>query len=264
MAFKTLIGLLILLSSQIVFGQTQQLFENIEFTDSMKLVIMHPHFDEKDTFVKYDLIIDKKNTFDSIASLFTYGQEVTNYFNRNEPSIILLSGTKTIDRWSINPEVSSIRVKGKSYKFDTDIVLELASKYPLKYSYERIEFNSQEEFDNFQSDIIKDSTLLFMYKPNFNYDGSFDLRFTKSRKFKHPKGITEYLEPIVLKITGEKNFRISYIANSYNMSHPDQYTMTIKCKRSLFDQFEDKNAEKLDWVDEIYSATAFKNNYIQQ
>lgn len=253
--------LIITLTVHVAVGQTNQLFQDIDFTNTMRLVIMHPHYDENDTYDSYDLIIDQKQVFDSVAQLFIYREELTNFYDRAEPSIILLDGNKSIQRWSVNPKKASIRINGKSYRFNTDMIQDLASKYPLEYSTEKIEFKKPEEFEKFQSE-IQNKSFLFMYKPDFKYEGSFEVRFTRSNKFKHPKAISSYLRSQLSKLTSEDNFRIYYIANEYNMAHRDQFTMTVDSNRELYDRFNGKKSEKLDWKDAVYSATVFRELHI--
>ncbi|MFK7969276.1 MAG: hypothetical protein AB8F95_02865 [Bacteroidia bacterium] len=256
----TILTIVLILSLNAGFGQITSLFKDIEFTDSMRMVVMHPHYDDDDTYIEYDLLINKKDVFDSLAPLFTYGKEVLNYFNLKEPTIYILKGTEVIKKWSFNPERFSIRVSGKSYRFNTEMIKELAQKFPLKYEAEQKVFTSSLLFANFNTAIQHDTTFLFMFEPNFDYDGSFKLRFKKNKKFKHPKAISQYLKPLLLEITGEENFMIMYVLDDYNLAHPNQYTMTIKCKQELFEAFKDKSAKKSKWENDIYTATVFRIN----
>lgn len=252
--------LFLILTTHLSTGQTSQLFEGIDFTDSMRLAVMHPHFDKNNAYESYDLIIVQKQVLDSVAALCVYYEEVTNFYDRAEPSIILLEGNKSIKRWAINPKKASIRINGKSYRFNTDMIQSLASKYPLKYTTNKREFKSPEEFEEFRSEVYKDQSLLFMYKPNFKYEGSFEVRFTKSNKFKHPKDISPFLKSQLTKLTSKDNFRIYYKADKYNMTHPNQFTMTVDSDKDLYNIFKAKKSEKLSWEDAIYSATIFKSN----
>ncbi|MEP4534786.1 MAG: hypothetical protein ABJ004_16965 [Cyclobacteriaceae bacterium] len=252
------ITFILFFAANLAYAQNNLLFEDIEFTNSMRLVVMHPHYDERSTYESYDLIIDDKKTFDSLRSSLTYGSEVTNFWDRNEPSIILLDGDQSIKRWAINPMKASIRIDGKSYRFNTDLIQELASKYPLNYSTEKTEFTSPEEFEEFRSQVQNDQSYLFMYKPNFDYQGFFEVRFMRSNKFRHPKDIDPFLRPQLKKITSEEEFRISYVANEYNLSHRNQFTMKVDANKNLYEQFNGKKCEKLGWTDAVYTATVFK------
>ncbi len=255
---KKLLVLFLTLIALSAKGQTNSLFEGIAFTDSMKLAVMHSHTDQDDTYISYDLIIDSKQVFDSVAPLFTYGEEVANFVDEAEPTINLITGKKTIKSWSINPKNSSVRIKGKSYQFDTEKIKDLASNYPLEYTTEKKAFKSLKEFEDFKSSIQNDDLFLFMYEPNFKYEGSFQVRYKKSNKFRSPQDVSQHLKASLTEITEEDNFRIFYMFNDYNRKNRNQFTMTVESSRDLYDEFSDRKSKKLDWEDTVYSARVFK------
>lgn len=251
----TVTFLLLLFSS---YAQKSLVFENLHLNQNMRLIGMYPYYDEEKTFEEYNFIIEDLKSLDSITKIITKGQKIMNQHTRNEFNMRLYEGDKKIRTWSFNPKYSYIRINGKSYVFDAHQILELTKKYGFKYSFSKKSYNIKEQFDKDYEVLKSDPNLLFVYKPSFKFKGTFDVKFLKSVKFKHPKAISQYLRKKIGKIKKDTEYRVYYVANEYSRENPNQYTMTIESDFEVFELFEDKNAEKKDWRPKEYSATVFK------
>ena len=240
------------------YAQKSLVFENLDLNQNMRLIGMYPHYDEEKTFEEYNFIIEDLKALDSITKIITKGKEVKNQYTRNEFNMRLYKGDKKLRTWSFNPKYSYIRTNGKSYEFDAHQILELTKKYGFKYSFSKKSYQIKEQFDKDYEVLKSDPNLLFVYKPNFKFDGTFEVKFLKSGKFKHPKAISKYLRKRIGKIKKDNEYRVYYVANEYNQKNPNQYTMTIESDFELFELFEDKNVEKKDWKPKEYSATVFE------
>jgi len=242
------------------FSQESLVFDKINLNENIRLIGMYPHYDEEKTFEKYNFILEDLKTIDSISKIIVKGKEVKNQATRNEFHIRLLEGDKTINVWSFNPQYSYIRTEGKSYEFNAEQILSIAQKFGFKYTFKKKDYSSLEQFDEDYKKLRTDEKLLFVYKPNFKFEGMFNIKFPKTKKFKHPKAISEYIRKKILNDRKSSEYRLYYTANEYNIKNTDQFTMTIESNHGLFENFEEKKAEKGIWTKKNYSATIFIKN----
>ncbi|WP_415327535.1 hypothetical protein [Chryseobacterium sp. MMS23-Vi53] len=254
---KTII-LIILAASQNIYSQNK-LFKSDKFTvtDSVKIIGMYNEWDKHKTYEKYNFLITDKKVIDSLIASVEYGERGENISGRDF-NIILTNGNKVIDRWSVSPKFKNINIKGYSHQFDISILENLSKKYHFQYKWYKMEFKNEKEFNQFNSEIIKDEKTLYVNKPIFIYEGSFELQFPKNEKFIHPKAIYDYLKPEVEKIVGSKEFSISYSATEFNLKNQDQYTMTIEGPFTLFKKLKDKNSKKGKWIPAEFGAYIYE------
>ncbi|MBQ4818613.1 hypothetical protein [Aquimarina sp. MMG016] len=242
------------------FSQKKIVFEKLNLSDNIRLIGMYPHYDEEKTFEKYNFILEDLRTIDSISKIIVKGKEVKNQATRNEFHIRLLEGDKIINVWSFNPQYSYIRTESKSYEFNAEQILNIAQKFGFKYTFSKKNYSSPEQFDEDYKKLRTDEKLLFVYKPNFKFEGVFNIKFPKTKKFKHPKAISEYIRKKILNGRKPSEYRLYYTANEFNIKNKDQFTMTIESDYGLFENFEEKKAEKGIWTKKNYTATIFIKN----
>ncbi|MBW7675879.1 hypothetical protein [Chryseobacterium chendengshani] len=258
MKFKLTFAIFLFVFSQI-FSQTK-LFESIknENPDSLKIIGMYYNWDENKIYEKYNFYITDKKTIDSLISNIYYHESTKNIFEHNNFSIIVTKNNQILDRWSVSPKFENINIKGQSHKFDISILGKLAKKFPFKYNWYKQEFKNREDFEKFYSSKINEKSTLFIYKPNFIYDGSFEIQFSKNETFIHPKAIDEYLRPKLEKIAKDEKFSISYILTEFNMKNRDQYTMTVSGSKNLFNKLKEKQGIKGNWTPTKLEAQIFE------
>ncbi|KMQ64910.1 hypothetical protein ACM46_11925 [Chryseobacterium angstadtii] len=256
---KKTILFIILALSQIVHGQNK-LFksDNLTDTDSVKIIGMYPKWDKNKSYEKYNFLITDKKVIDSLIESVEYAEPTKNISEQNNFSIILTKGNKVINRWSISPKFTNININGSSRQFDISIVDNLSKKYFFKYIWYEKEFKNEKEFSKFNAEILKQEKTLYVNKPIFVYEGSFELQFPKNETFPHPKAIDEYLRPQIEKIVKEKKFSISYKLDEFNMKNRDQYTITVEGPYFLFTDLKEKNSKKGKWVPAKFIATVYE------
>jgi|TARA_B110000211_G_C13920648_1_gene482580 hypothetical protein len=253
---KFITTILILLSIS-AYSQKSLILENIDLNQNMRLIGMYPHYDKEKTFEKYNFLIVDFKVLDSLSKLLTKGKEVKNQFTKGEFNIRLYQGNKKLKTWSFNPKYSYLRINGKSYEFDANQILSLAKSYPLEYSFNKMSFKSEEEFNKKYENLKLNENLLFVYKPNFKFGGKFEVKFLKTKKFKHPKAITAYLNKYINKSRKKDEYRAYYVLTNYNKKNRNQYTMTIESDLDLFESFNIKKGEKGKWIQNEFTATIF-------
>ena len=242
------------------FAQETLVFEELDLTDNSRLIGMYPHYDEEKTFEEYNFIIEDVRTIDSISKIIKKGKEIRNQSTRREFTVRLYDGDKLLKVWSFDPEYSYIRTEGKSYEFNAEQMMEIAKKFGFTYSFNEKKYNTKDEFEEDYKELLSDDNLLFVYKPNFKFEGKFTIKFPKSKKFKHPKAISQYVEQLIGDSRKQEEYRFYYIANGYNLKHPNQYTMTMESDYELYKDLKIKKTEKGIWNKMEYSATIFMKN----
>jgi hypothetical protein len=257
---KNLFTLILLLSFLVSFSQKSPVFEDLQLNENMRLIGIYPHYDEKRTYENYNFLIEDSNIIDSISKIIVKGKEVMNQSTRQEFTIRLYDGDKKVKSWSFDPKYKFIRIAGKSYEFDANQILALTEKYGIRYNLEKRFYNTQKQFNKDSEGIKANPNLLFVYKPNFKYEGTFDISYAKTGKFKHPKAISKYLDKKIGKFRKEKEYRVYYVANDFNRKNPNQYTMTIESDFGLYELFEDNKGVKKEWKAKEYSAYIFLKN----
>ena len=239
------------------YSQESLILENIDLNQNMRLIGMYPHYDKEKTFEKYNFLIEDFKVLDSLSKLLTKGKEVKNQFTKGEFNIRLFEGDKKLKTWSFNPKYSYLRIDGKSYEFNATQILNLAKIYKLEYSFNKMSFKSEEEFNKEYENLKLNENLLFVYKPNFKFGGKFEVKFLKTRKFKHPKAIIKYLNKYINKSRKKNEYRTYYVLTNYNKKNRNQYTMTIESDLDLFENFKIKKGEKGKWIQNEYTSTIF-------
>ncbi|MFD0991481.1 hypothetical protein ACFQ1R_15385 [Mariniflexile jejuense] len=257
---KRQITFIILLLSFNSFSQKTLVLEDLQLNEKTRLIGMYPHYDEKRTYENYNFLIEDSNIIDSISKIIVKGKEIMNQSTRQEFTIWLCDGDKRLKYWSFDPKYNFIRIEGKSYEFDANQILKIAEKYGFSYVLNKKYYQTQEQFDKDYANIKTNSNLLFFNEPIFKFEGSFEISYPKTNKFKHPKAISQYLAKKISEFRTEDEYRVYYVANDYNIKNRNQFTMTIESDFRLYELFSDKNCKKGDWKTKEYSAYIFLKN----
>lgn len=256
---KKTIVFIVLAISQNIYSQNKLLkSDKLKTTDSVKIIGMYPKWDKNKTYEKYNFLVTDKKTVDSLIQSIDYGKEVKNEWEHNSFNIIVTKANKELYRVSISPSLNNAHINGKTYKFDISVLEKLSKKYPLAYKWYEKEFKNEQEFNQFNTEILKQEKILYVSKPTFLYEGSFELQFPKNETFLHPKAIDNYLRPQIEKIVNGKEFSISYIADEFNLKNRNQYTMTISGSYDLFKELKDTNSKKGEWVPAKFVADIYE------
>lgn len=137
---------------------------------------------------------------------------------------------------------------GRTYVFNTGKIRDLAKKYPFDYRFEKIRFQTREEYIKYLDKQKEDKLFLFSYSPMFKYDGSFEMQFPRNQQYTSPKAISEYLTPIIEKIVSKDDYHVYYKLNEKNRKDQSQFTMTIEGKKKVFDSLQINNLKKGEWT----------------
>jgi hypothetical protein len=251
--------LFILLFLQITcYGQGIPLLKDIKFDDSTKLIGMYAHYDKNKTYENYNFCVTDIKEISELSNKLVYQEEVPNMIS-NEYYIIVLRGDKIVKKWSVSLTIERILIDGHSYRFDSKILKKLAQKHSFKYDFSKKTFENKSEFLLFEKNVKSDKNFLFLYAPDFRYEGSFELEFKKSQVFPHPKAICTYLQPKLdsLKAQGKDTWLISKVSD-YNTQHREQCSMTLSCSYDVYKDFQEPNAIKKVWQPTVFEATIFK------
>jgi hypothetical protein len=240
------------------YGQGTSLLKDIKFDDSTKLIGMYAHYDKNKTYENYNFCITDIKDISEISNKLVYQEETTNVFGR-EYYIIVLRGNKIVKKWSVSLRTESISIDGHSYRFDSKKIKKLSKKYSFEYDFSKKTFENKSQFLLFEKNLKDDKNFLFLYAPEFRFEGEFDLEFKKSDIFLNAQAIYIYLKPKLDSIEAQgTETRFIYKANDYNMQHKGQYSMTLSCSYAVYKDFQEPNAIKKEWQPAVFEATIFK------
>lgn len=249
--------LVILLYSCLNFAQSKPLLGKIVIDDSTKIIGMYPQYDKSAKYKAFNFYIDDQNIIKSLVNKLVYTEEVKNMFERNAFEIKILKGNNIIQQWDINPAYSSIRIDGVSYTFDIKLLDELAKKYPLDYDFYEKEFQNIDEYTQYLANLKEDKKFLFAYKPDFEFEGTFEIEFPKNDQFQSPKAISDFLKSKLQSIVNENKYRLTYKADNYNLNNRNQFTMTIEGSKEIYDKINLGDLRQKNWKYNRASAMFF-------
>lgn len=245
--------------SKIVDNETTEkhAFDDIEITNSMRLIGMHSHYNSNTDYEQYDFIINDKNDIISTTEQLKYGLSINTLYTKNEFNVKLLDGDKVVKTISINPDYDYIRDNGKTYKFDINSLRIISNKYSFRYTFEEKEFKTKKDFEQYSQKIKNDNKYLFMSEPDFKYEGEFNVVYLKNENFPNPRKAIEHIESELIKLTKKDNFRIFYVINEYNKNNLNQFTITIETNNKLYIEYNPEIGAKKDWTNNVYTTTIF-------
>ena len=250
--------LIIFFPSLFCFCQNDYLLDRITITNSTKLIGKCAPWDKEKTYKKLEFLIEDSAAIDSLSKLITYGTSQKAIFERYPFYIELIQNNKTINKWIICPQFSSVCCKSKFYQFNTKIIKQISRKYHLKYISEKKIFQNQQEFEACVESLKSNIKFIYSTEPEFKYEGTFEIEFPKNSQFPSPKVICEFLDPEILKIVSSKDaYRITFIATDYNIKNNNQFTMTIECNKIVYDKLKLNDLVNKNWKDNIPSATFY-------
>ena len=233
------------------------MFDTFKIDENTKLIGHYQLFDEDSTYKNFNFYItDPIEIRKAISKLFV-GDEV-GYTNQVKSfQIIIVQNNKILKTWIINPDFKCATYNNHSYKFDAAIFKKLGELYPFYFRIEKKPFKTNKEFTYYLTKLKDDSNYLFNYRPEFKYDGSFEIEFRKTKLFSNTDRIRNYLKPIIEKITPKNSYNIYYLLSAKTLSEHNKFTMTILGSKYLFNNLHLFNGKKQNWVDNIGDAWFF-------
>lgn len=229
-------------------AQHNLLFDTSKINANTKLIGRYPQYDQQKTYKSLNFIIEDPAIIKKVITTLTLGKEGKNTIQDPDFRITLIENFDEVQSWTINPGLNSAMYNGHTYEFDINKVKELAKKYPFDYRFDRVPFNTKEDYQKYLSQQKEQKDFLFDYAPQFQYEGSFEVQFPQNQKFSSPKAISNYLTPFIKKIISKDDYRISYELNEKNMKDQTQFTMTITGSKKLYEELQLENLKKEEWI----------------
>ncbi|WP_179336141.1 hypothetical protein [Winogradskyella costae] len=245
---KEILTVLLILISTNIFGQKNML-DTLTIDSKTKIIGRYPQYDKNKTYEKYNFIIEDSAIISNFIKNLKLGYEVPNSSESPSFRITIVKNFKEEGIWTINPIQKSVMTHdGHTYKFDIEQITKFNEKFPFQYFYKKIIFKSPEEYQENLIEQKKNPKFLFDYKPQFKYEGSFEIEFKKSSKFSSPKTISEFLYPYIDKIAARDAYRVSYILNKKNIKNNGKsYTMTINGSKKIYESLKIKKLKNENW-----------------
>ncbi|MEM6806326.1 MAG: hypothetical protein AAF696_33315 [Bacteroidota bacterium] len=223
-------------------------FDTLEIDATTKVIGQHSHFDKTEKYKKFNFILENPSDIRRFVSGLELGAEVRNFYERPNFKLLVIKNHKKIGNWTINPLDSSILTHdGHTYEFDVSTLSELYKEFPLDYSYEKIAFSSKEEYESYLIQQKRKSNFLYSISPAFKFEGSFKIKFKKSKKFPHPRAVSDFLAPFVEEIVDPKNYSISFDMNEQISTNNRQFTAIVQGPYILYQELQIDNFNKENW-----------------
>jgi len=254
---KKILLLIYLLSTGQIFSQ-KILFDTLKVDSKTKIVGRYPQYDKTKKYENFNFIIEDSISIEDFKKNLKLGDEVKNSFQTPSFKLTVVKNYEEIGSWTINPtQKTAMTHDGHTYKFDLAQITSLNVKNPFNYIYEIKVFKSKREYEEYLILQRQNSKFLFDYGPSFQYEGNFEIEFKKSNDFSSPKIISEYLKSNIEKISNKGEYNISYELNEKNMDNRNQFTMTIRGSKKLFDNLKLKNLKNENWQPTVEDAYFF-------
>jgi hypothetical protein len=252
---------IVLFTSIHAFSQ-KKLFDTLKIDATTKIIGRYPQYDKSKTYEKYNFIIEDTNEIAEFISKLKLGNEIQNSTEDPSFTLTVIKSHNEIGSWTINPTMKSAMTNdGHTYEFDLNQIAKLNQQHPFKYYHEIKVFGSRAEYERYLAEQKNNVNFLFDYAPQFKYEGSFEIEFPKNSTFPHPKAISDFLTPYILKIVKKGEYSLGYTLNSKNLNNQNQYTITIQGARKLFEQLKIDNLTNEDWKPTVEDAYFFYKSH---
>lgn len=244
---KTSLLFILLVFSLQLPAQNNLMFDTAQVDAATKLIGRYPHYDKQKTYRYLNFIIEDSITIKKIITTLSLGEKDQNIIMDPSFRISIIQDFRERESWTVNPTLNNAMFGGHTYKLSINKIKRIAKKYPFEYTFERVIFNSKEEYENYLNKQKQNKAFLFNYAPSFKYEGSFDIQFPRTQKFSSPKAISDYLSPLIEKIVPKGDYLIGYAPNEKNTKDLNQYSITITGSKKIYDALQLDNLQKKKW-----------------
>lgn len=234
-----------------LLAQEKYIFDTAKIDGTTKLIGRYPQYDKQKTYKEFNFIITDPETIKAVIMTLPLGKEGKNIIEDPEFRMNIVQNFEEVKTWIVNPNLKSVLSEGHTYEFDVMKLKSLAKKYPFDYKFDKIPFKSKADYEKYLEKQKSDKTFLFVYAPQFEYEGSFEIQFPRNNKFSSPKAISDYLTPLIEKIVSKDEYRVSYVLNEKNRNDQTQFTMTITGNRKIFNDLQLENLNKENWTETV-------------
>lgn len=241
------------------FGQSNQYFEEIDF-DSSYLVIGTGPYPQTgvDKYERFEFIIRSKEDFDKIKKLWVFNKRVQAIIQRNLFFIEVIKDKQPIAGGAISPANSNIRFKEGWYYFDTLLLENLGRNNHLKYFVEKRSFADSLTFEKYYDSVKSMNALLYLVKPNYEYEGSFNIVIKKSRKIENAGDAISFLKSEFEKTSPGCKTQIVMFVDEFNrVNNKTAVRLNVSAKKVLYNKLKIDAYEIDEWVPASFNSTIF-------
>lgn len=222
----------------------------------------------------YEFIVTNPTIVKQLAESLEYGKELN---ERDTTAGIMLSVIRNkliLKQWLYLPKSSQVLIEGasdgmfialNSYFLKNTLIKDLADKYPVHFEKHNLKILSYDEYKKVNEYLTSEKSVVIINLPTKseadfqNPTGTFHLTFPNNSKFSSPSVISKYLEVQIKKPMPTSKFSAMYEVNEFNNNNIGKfYQMTIWGDKKMFDNFEEKNVTKSDWVANAVTATYYQ------
>lgn len=204
---------------------------------------------------KFSFIINNSQDLAELKKDWVFRDIITPDSNRGVFKVFYTSNKVIKSSWVIFPMAFSIVTKEGVYLFNPTLLTILHAKSPLVHSSRIDTLQSKSDYLKFYDSAKAIPSFLFLMEPEIVCDGSFEVSL-KADSHILPEEVGESIINSCNKIKGESAFKV-YLKQNEGTGDAKHKTYIVKCDRSLFEQFSDRNFEKANWAPATYTIQSF-------
>jgi hypothetical protein len=243
---KHILTAVIVFLSLCSYGQRIAILKSYKLDSSYSLVGLNPGYENGTLYKNFCFIIDQSSDLLKTQKEWVFEKKLNGEVDMNGFSIYLVKNKSIVNTWVVSPLSGDIANNDNYFVFDTTVLTNLAISNPLLYRSRIDTFKSIDDLKQFKIKSKQDSSFIFLFKPNIDYEGTFQVNVKKTLQINSPNVAIKKLDKL-LDAIDKDGYDVSE-SSTENINDPGQITLTIESKKYLFDNFSDQNFIKGSWV----------------
>jgi len=205
---------------------------------------------------KYAFILDKPADMEALKKAIILEQKTDRVFELNSFIIYVVKSNEVIDQFIISPANNNMPINGEFYRFDFSTIRKLSRLHPLNFVTRENSFLTRREYEDYYKDAKLDRKFIFLFKPKFRYEGTFDLIVPKIDSLSTPK---ETIDSLTRSFHSQQiiEFNIVYILSQENIKNPNRMVLQVQSSNKVFDLYKpDPPIRKNNWTQNKLTVTS--------
>jgi hypothetical protein len=233
---------------------TIKLFRSCKFDSSAAIIGIDFTDSTNGRNGQFSFIINNTQGLDELKKNWVF-KEATDKSDTGIFKVFYTSNKVIKGRWVIFPKTFTIVTTEGLYRIDSSMLSTLHQKSPLVHSTRTDTLKGKSEYLRFSDSVKTKPAFLFIMESDLVCDGSFEVTL-KADSHILPEEVGERIINSCNKIKGESAFKV-YLKQDEGAEDAKRKTYVVKCDRSLFEQFSDRNFEKANWAPATYVIQSF-------
>jgi hypothetical protein len=258
---RCLVGLF-LLSGPPALGQKALFFKNIPFDSSYTILGIGQGYGKSvDSMERFWFMLTDLADIQKLNKDWALSKQVRPEIH-DEPDIgiyIIRDKRLAAPMGLIYPQEKMVTPgAGRWYTFDTAKLIALHAAHPLHYHWEKKRFQTYVQYAAYGNSIVQDPKLLFFIEPSLRYEGQFTIMARRTTDDLSTIFVASDVRKELIFLTPSNTFEVGVTVNdSFNQARKDSVKVTVKCAKSLYDQYIPIGRVKGPWQPALIEIATF-------